>query len=137
MSEEEAQTDELQAILRVERETMAAIEGKDVAALSSLFADDFVYRTPGNRDAGKVEFLQNISSIPFEILSVRGEELRVFISGETAVLTGVQRAEFRTSDGTEGVSSVAFTDVLVKRGERWLMVLAYSIELPEQAGQSA
>ena len=122
--------DDREAVLRVERETMAAIRGKDVAALGRILADDFVYRTPGGADAGRAEFLSNIASIPFELLAVWGEGLHVFVNGETAVLTGVQRAQYRTADGAEGTSSVAFTDVLVRRGGRWLMALAHGVELP-------
>lgn len=130
MSTETTHADDREAILRVERETMAAIRGKDVKALGDILADDFVYRAPGAADVGRAEFLNNIASIPFELLAVRGEELRVFVNGETAVLTGVQRAQYRTDEGAEGVSSVAFADVLVKRDGRWLMVLAHGVELP-------
>ncbi len=131
MSTETAHTDEREAILRVERDTMAAIRRRDVEALGHILADDFVYRTPGNPDAGRAEFLNHIASIPVEILSVWGDELHVLVNGETAVLTGVQRAKYRADDGAEGVSSVAFADVLVKRGGRWLMVLAHGVELPD------
>ena len=130
MSTETAHADDREAILRVERRTMAAIRGKDVAALSAILADDFVYRTPGGADAGRAEFLNNIAALPFELLEVRGEELHVFLNGETAVLTGVQRARYRAADGAEGVSTVAFADVLVKRGGRWLLALAHGVELP-------
>lgn len=109
---------------------MAAIRSKDVDALGRILADEFVYRTPGGADTGKTEFLKNISSIPVRILSVWGEELRAHVYGEAAVLTGVQRAEFETAEGARGVNSVAFTDVLVKRAGRWLLVLAYGVELP-------
>lgn len=130
MSTETAHADDREAILLVERETMQAIRGKDTGALGAILADDFVYRTPGAPDAGRAGFLDNIAAIPFELLEVWGEELHVFVNGETAVLTGVQRARYRAADGAEGTSSVAFADVLVKRGGRWLMVLAHGVELP-------
>lgn len=118
------------AILEIERETMAAIEKKDAEALSRLLAEDFVHRTPEGEELSKDAFLKNIASIPFEILSVRGEALKVSSFGETAVLTGVQKATVRAGDGKEEVGRGAFTDVFVRRGGRWLMVLAYSVELP-------
>ena len=131
MSTEAAHADDREAILQVERETMEAIRRRDVEALGRIVADDFVYRAPGRPDAGRAEFLHNIASIPVEVISVRGEGLHVLVHGETAVLTGVQRAEYRTGDGAAGVSSVAFADVLVKRGGRWLLVLAHGVELPD------
>ena len=52
--------------------------------------------------------------------------------GETAVLTGVQHAEARPPEGEPEKSAVAFTDVFVRREGRWLMVLAYGVELPSE-----
>jgi ketosteroid isomerase-like protein len=121
------------AILEIEREVMAAIERKDSEALGRFLADDFVHRTPSGDEQSRESFLKSIASMPFRILSVRGESLKVSVFGETAVLTGVQKATVRADDGQEVVGKGAFTDVFVKRGKRWLMVLAYSVELPDEA----
>lgn len=123
-------------LLEIERETMAAIERKDGEALGRVLAGDFVYRTPGGEELGREAFLKNIASIPFEILSVRGENLKVSVFGETAVLTGVQVATVRTEGGKEEVGRGAFTDVFVRREGRWLMALAYDVELPAAAARA-
>jgi ketosteroid isomerase-like protein len=117
-------------ILEIEREIMAAIERKDGEALGRALAEEFVYRTPKGEELSREAFLKNITSIPFEILSVRGEGLKVDVFGETAVLTGVQVATARTGEGKEETGRGAFTDVFVRRGGRWLMALAYDVELP-------
>jgi ketosteroid isomerase-like protein len=119
-----------QIILQLERETMEAIRNKDAATLSRILADDFVLRTPAGPDLNKTEFLKVVQSIPVRILSVRGESLRVDVYGQTAVLTGVQRSTTRDDDGKEQTSAGAFTDIFVRRKGRWLLVLAYSIDLP-------
>jgi ketosteroid isomerase-like protein len=120
----------VQTIIKLEHETMAAIKDKNLEALRRILADDFVYRTPAGKDATKDEFLKNIASLPVKILSVRGEDLKVSVYGETAILTGVQEARARDSEGKEGTSRVAFTDVFLKRQGRWLLILAYGVELP-------
>lgn len=117
-------------ILQIGLEIMAAIKNKDAATLDPLFADDFIYRTHFGAEAGKAEFLQSIASMPLEILSVSGEELKANVYGETAILTGVQHAKARPLEGEAEESVVAFTDVFVRREGRWLMVLAYGVELP-------
>ena len=117
-------------ILQLGLEIMAAIKNKDAATLDPLFADDFIYRTHFGAEAGKAEFLQSIASMPLEILSVSGEELKANVYGETAVLTGVQHAKARPLEGEAEESVVAFTDVFRRREGRWLMVLAYGVELP-------
>ena len=117
-------------VLAIEREIMAAIRQKDAATLEPMLADDFCYRTHFGAETDKAGFLQSIVSSPFEILSLHGEELNVNVYGDTAVLTGVQIAEARPPEGEKEESVVAFTDVFVKRDGRWLMVLAFGVELP-------
>lgn len=121
------------AVLQIEREIMAAIKSKDANALAPMLADEFNYRTHFGAEADKRAFLESIASFPIEILSLRGEELRVNLFGETAVLTGVQHAEARPPEGEPEQSAVAFTDVFVRREGRWLMVLAYGVELPTES----
>ena len=122
----------VEAILQLERDIMAAIKNKDAATLEPMLADDFIYRTHFGAQAEKAEFLKSIASFPVEILNVRGEELKVNVYGETAVMTGVQLADARAPEGEVEKSAVAFTDVFVRREGRWLMVLAYGVELPSE-----
>ena len=121
------------AILQIENDIIAAIKGKDAAALGPLLADDFVYRTHFGAEADKAAFLESIAQFPFTILSLRSEELNVNVYGETAVVTGVQVAEARPPEGETEESAVAFTDVFVRHDGRWLMVLAYGVELPSES----
>jgi len=133
MTDSNDASDVRQKILQIENEIMAAIKNKDAATLESLIADDFVYRTHFGAEADKATFLESIAQFPVEILSLRGEELRVNVYGETAILTGVQVAEARPPEGETEESAVAFTDVFVRHDDRWLMVLAYGVELPSEA----
>jgi len=116
-------------ILGIEQEVFTAIQQKDVESLGHFLANDFVHRSPNGSEAGKEEFLRSISAMPVEVVSIRGEHQKVNIYGEVAVLTGVQRAEWRQGEVAEGASSVAFTDVFVMRGDSWVMVLAYGVDL--------
>jgi ketosteroid isomerase-like protein len=120
------------AILQIERDIMAAIKNKDAASLAPILANEFIYRTHFGAEADKAAFLESISSFPVEILSLRGDELKVNVYGEVAVLTGVQYAEARPPEGEAEESAVAFTDIFVRRDGRWLMVLAYGVELPSE-----
>jgi len=118
-----------QVIRGLAQEVFTAIRLKDVASLGRILADDFVHRSADGAEAGREEFLAGIAAMPVEVTSVGGEHLKVSVYGDVAVMTGVQRAEWRQGDAAEGVSSVAFTDVFALRGGRWLMVLAYGVEL--------
>ena len=129
--------DVTEEILQIERDIMVAIKNKDAATLEPMLGDDFIYRTHFGAEADKGEFLKSIGSFPVEILEIRGEELKVNVYGETAVLTGVQVAEARAPEGKAEESAVAFTDIFVRRDGRWLMVLAYGVELPSEPDRNA
>ena len=118
-----------QAIHRIGQEVFTAIGLKDVESLRRVLADDFVHRAPDGAESGKEEFLAGIAAMPVEVTSVGGEHLKVSVYGDVAVMTGVQRAEWRQGDVAQGISSVAFADVFALRGGRWLMVLAFGVEL--------
>ena len=112
-----------QAILQLERETMEAIKNKNAAALSRILADDFVLRNPAGTDLNKTGFLKLVQAIPVKMLSVQGENLRVDVYGQTAVLTGrsdprrvVMTAKRRRARGA--------SPPFIKRKGRWLLVLA-------------
>jgi ketosteroid isomerase-like protein len=124
----------VEAILGLEREIMSHIRAKDAKALGRILTDDFVYRTP-EAEIGREDFLKNIASLPGNIISVEGTNQRVSVYGDTAVLTGVQKAVVRTDDGVEHTSTVAFTDIFVKSRGRWKLALAYAVELPTTSVQ--
>lgn len=129
MTVEKQSSRDASIILEIEKETFEAIRKADAAALGRILADDFVYRTPFGQDVNKEAFIKAATTMPYKILSVRGENLRVSIYGEVAVLTGIQHAQVLDNEGKEQTSSVAFTDIFVKRGGRWLMTLAFGVEL--------
>ncbi len=118
-----------QAVHAVGQEVFTAIRLKDVASLRRVLADDFVHRAPDGAEAGREEFVAGIAAMPVEVTAVAGEHLKVSVYGDVAVMTGVQRARWRQGDEAEGVSSVAFADVFALRDGRWLMVLAFGVDL--------
>ncbi|MET0647757.1 MAG: nuclear transport factor 2 family protein [Pyrinomonadaceae bacterium] len=122
----------VESILRLEKEIMRHIRAKDTRALERLLTEDFVYRMPG-AELSREDFLKGIASVPGRITSVEGEGLRVSVYGETAILTGVQRARVRADDGSEQEGVSAFTDVFVKQNGRWRLALAFGVELPQPA----
>lgn len=120
-----------QVILGIGQELFSAIQRKDAESFGRFLGDDFVHRSRNGAATGKADFLRGISELPVEILSISGENERVDVYGEVAVVTGVQRAEWRQDDGVEGVSLGAFTDVFSRREGKWMLVLAYNVDLED------
>jgi ketosteroid isomerase-like protein len=120
-----------QTILLIEQELFTAIKAKDATALNRILGEDFVYRNPGNDEIGKADFLKTISSSPINIISLWGEEMKVNVFGEVAILTGLQLAKTKNSEGKEELSAGMFTDVFARRSGRWELVLAHAVDLPQ------
>ena len=118
-----------ETILAIGQEVYRGIRLKDVESLSGYLADDFVQRRPDGSESNKEEFLRAISEMPVEVVSVSGEHEKVDVYGQVAVMTGVQRAEWRQGDEAKGISSGAFVDVFELRNGKWLMVLAYGVDI--------
>jgi hypothetical protein len=129
MTDETAHPSDAQSILELEGETFDAIRNKDREALLRILDDGFVYRSPGGPDVAKADFIEAATTLEFELVKVWGENLRVDVYDEAAVLTGVQHARVQVEDGREAVSSVAFTDIFIRRAGVWRMVLAFGVEL--------
>ncbi len=124
-----------QAVLQTEEEIFAAVKDQKADALSGILTDDFVYRSPGNPEVTKDDFLKLIASFPVKILSIWGEEMKVRIHGDLAVLTGLQLARTHSKEGKEEISAVMFTDIFVKRKGRWMLSLAHAVDLPQVPSQ--
>jgi ketosteroid isomerase-like protein len=118
-------------ILQIEQQVFTAIQQKDTETLAGILSEDFVHRSPDGSEIDKGQFLKNITAVPVTVVSIAGEHQKVSVYGDVAVLTGVQRAAWKQSETEKGVTSGAFTEVFVRRGDRWLMVLAYSVDLPD------
>jgi ketosteroid isomerase-like protein len=116
-------------LIDIERSLFDAIRKKDIDALSKIVADDFVFREPGRAEAGKADFLKSVKSFPLEILDIWSDNMAVSIFGDVALLTGVQNARTRGKNGKDELSAGAFTDLFVKRGGQWLLVVAHNVEL--------
>lgn len=125
------------AVILIAFETFAAIRDKDARSLGRHLAAEFVYRTPADGDLPRAEFLRSLAALPYKILDVHGGNLKVSVYGDVAVLTGVQFAKIETADGKEETSMTAFTDVFRRRrGGRWLLTLAYGVEVPSPSPSS-
>jgi len=120
-----------QAILKVEEEIFTAVKNQDAGALERILTDNFVYRSPGNQEVDKEDFLKLSASFPYKIVSIWGEEMKVNVYGNTAVLTGLQFAKTQRGDGKEETSAVMFTDVFVKQKGKWMLSLAHAVDLPQ------
>ena len=123
-------------VLGVEQARFAAMTRADVAALDTLFADDLVYTHTTGRVETKAQFLATLRArrIVYDHISPRDRELRR-PTPDVAVITGRARMQVTLADGRQDFD-IRFTDVLVRRGDRWQTALWQSTRLAPGADAS-
>jgi ketosteroid isomerase-like protein len=79
-------------LIRLEQARCAAISAADVAALSRLLADELTHTHATGDVEDKWAYLQRLPGRPRT--TVRGDDLRVRLYGDIAVMTGTVRNSF-------------------------------------------
>jgi len=120
-----------QELLRLEREWLNAYEGRDVAAMERIVADDFTL-TFG--DGSVIDKAQAIADLkrpgPIDsTLKFSTEDVKVRVYGDTAILTG-RVIEKRQRQNRDAVSESRYTDTYVRRQGRWQVVASHLSRLP-------
>jgi len=114
-----------QAILKLTQEWLAAEERHDRATLDGIIADDFLGTGPGGNTVSKRDVIP-VEGSQAGGLSVTGQDIKVRVFGNAAVVTG--RGVAKTQEKAE----LRFTVVFVKREDRWQMVAGHLSLVPQQ-----
>lgn len=106
-----------------------AIARRDLAAIQGLLAPGFVYRTHGGAGVNADAFMQAVEQMPFEIVSVRLEQVEIDICTTGALVTGVQHAQVRV-DGQSVDDRRGFVDWFVQDAGEWRLQAAVDLPAP-------
>jgi ketosteroid isomerase-like protein len=118
-----------QAVLQCQNRFWAALQQKDAELFVQILADDFVCHSPGQEDQDRTAFIATITSIPFPIVGIRGEEIAIRVVGDVAILTGTQVAQMRFPNGAMVPQRLALTNIFQKIEGMWQMILAHPVVL--------
>jgi ketosteroid isomerase-like protein len=111
-------------IRQIEYDWGVAFERRDMATLDRLMADEYVVTDPLGTVRSKAESLAAIQSNAVLFESTKSDDVRVCVSGDTAVVTG--RSSFRGRyKGWSMRGQYQYTDVLVKRNGYWRAVSSH------------
>jgi ketosteroid isomerase-like protein len=126
------ETLDVEARLRqAEQRIFQAIQARDLAALEAELSQSFVLFSHGNPEQDRASFLAAIRDMPFQILEIRGEDVRVRVLGDVALVSGIQRARVAMPDNGAIVNAAtAFVDAFGRTDEGWKLIHAVSVELP-------
>ena len=106
-----------------------AIARRDLDVIRTLLAPGFVHRTHGGAGVDAQAFIRAIEEIPFEILSVRLEQLEIDICATGALVTGVQHAQVRVN-GQDVYDRRGFVDWFVQHAGAWRIQAAVDLPAP-------
>ena len=96
-----------------------AIARREAGILTGLLAPGFTYHGDGGATTSDAEaFLDGIRNIPGDIVFVRVESVTVDVSGDAAMVTGVQHAQV-VVNGEAIDDRRGFADFLVRIGGSW------------------
>lgn len=121
-----------QEVLKVMGEWIEALKRNDGPALDRIVSDDFHIVTADGRTRDKKEELEPTISGQIKFEQLTAENVKVFVSGETAIATGIGifkgTARGRPFEGRE-----LFFDVYQKRNGRWQVLASHSTPAPPSA----
>jgi len=123
--------DEELEIRKLLDEQAAALKGKDVEALKSMWADDYIFVNPTGQVITKKERLRVLSSADTGIDLLSRDDVNIRIYGDAAVAISLTSAKGRVA-GREIDAQFRATIVLVKSNGRWLIVSHQDNNIPRR-----
>jgi len=109
-----------EALTRLNRDYIAAVQNSDVARFDEILAEDFLCSHPDGSLLDRATFLTQTAQ-PVAIRDLAAQDVVVRLLGDVAIIHAATR--YLKPDGGEGRGR--YTDVWARRGGRWLCVSAH------------
>ena len=119
-------------IIRLENDWVAAITKKDAAALERLLADDFAGTSPTAHTFTRSNAIDDVKNAKYVVESMTLDDVSVNVYGNTAVAFTSQEEKSRYA-GTDTSGHYHFTDVWVKKDDRWQAVASHGTRYDKAA----
>jgi uncharacterized protein (TIGR02246 family) len=120
----DADSADVRAVTQLETQWLAALAKGDVAAVDRIEAPDFIFSGPGGELQNRAENDADMASGAAKTESMRFDELKVRVLGDTAIVHGLE-TEKSSYKGEDTSGQYRFTDVFVKRGGAWAAVATH------------
>lgn len=104
---------------------LRSYETRDRDALASVLGEDFV-GLYGDRALGKPDMLARLAN--GRVTSVRWEDLRISVNGDTAVVTAVSTLVTQREQGPT-TNRYRYADVYARRNGRWQAIASHVVPL--------
>ncbi len=116
-------------VLAAHERRLAATLAGDAGALDSMMTDDLTFMHPDGTVETKEQFLDAVRTKRYQYKSLTDEERQIRIHDKTGIVSGVCRIVV-TVGGQDIDVRVAFTELWVKIGKGWRMVVWQATQAP-------
>ena len=123
-----AETSE-QAVLAAHEQRRTATLAADAAEVGSMMTDDLTFTHANGVVESKAQFLDALETGRLKYKTLTDEERQVRVHGDAGIVSGTCRIVV-TASGTEFDIRMLFTELWVKKGTAWQMVLWHATNLP-------
>jgi ketosteroid isomerase-like protein len=120
MLKETAAPSDLDALLKLNRDYVRAVQDSDVGRFEEILADDFLCSLPDGTLIDRELFLEK-TALPAPISHLEVHDVNVRLLGDFAIIHA--QTTFTAADGRPGIGR--YTDVWARRDGRWLAVAAH------------
>ncbi len=118
-------------VLAAHERRLAATLAADAGALDSMMTDDLTFMHPDATVETKAQFIEAVRTKRYQYRSLTDESRQIRVHDKTGIVSGVSRIVL-TVGGQEIEVRVAFTELWVKKGKSWRMVLWQATQVPNQ-----
>jgi ketosteroid isomerase-like protein len=127
MSQASANAAVVRQLEELEAHITSALAGHDCAGWGAFLADDWTVTHVNAQIITKTQALEMCRSGPG--ITYRVDQVAVRSYGDMAIVTG--RTVATTVDGSMTTVRLRFTDVCVRRGDRWIVVASHATRIPD------
>ena len=111
------------AVTKMEQDFSAALIKGDTVTLEGMLADDCYTVTPDGSTATKAAFLADVKSGDLKFEQNKLEEIKVRVADADIAVVTYQSTDKGTYKGKDISGKFRWTDVVVRRGGKWLFVV--------------
>ena len=123
-----------QALRELEHQWNEALKNHDIAALSAILDDQFIFTDDQGRVLNKAQYIDHVSQMKVESYTV--EDTTVHVFGDTGVVTGRWSGKITVADKDDS-EAVRYTDTFAKRLGRWRVVASQETRIPAATSNAA
>ena len=119
-----------EAVMRIERELLAALLKGDASANERYLAETYVFTGPDGSVEDRAQAIASLRSGDLKLQSASLDNAKVQIYGDTAIVTYGSNDK-GTYKGKDISGKTRWTDVFVKRKGSWQVVASHGTMLPK------